>query len=600
MAFDRTLVDDVLKQTDIVDVISNYINVIKKGRNYVAVCPFHDDKNPSLMISKEKQIFKCFVCGHGGTAISFVQDYEKIPFGDAIRKVADIAGFADPRLVETKKALPIDAALVPLFNCITDLAVFYQYGLSTPEGSAGLDYLNSRNLDEPIRAKYQLGYALADGKKAIQFLTSKGHSLKTIEAIGISNGIASTLTDRNAGRVMFPIADANGQVVGFSARRIVDSDEAKYINTPETKIFHKATLLYNYQNARRTARHDGYIYVLEGFMDIYALSKVGIESAVALMGTNMSKEHIALLRKLGVEIRLCLDGDRAGQSAMMKIITQLGEERLPYRIVNNQNDERDPDDILQEEGPDALKAYMARLINRAEFALNYYKQTNTLKTMEERKRLVADFIPILNGATNPLEFEEYINELSRVSEFSVDSIKQIVNKSRDKDDHDNYVGIMAEFHAERRTYKRYQLAERALLTMMLSDPHAVDFYSTRVEYFYEELYRNIANFIVEYKMKNERLDLPTLLSELSQSELDHKQEMQDEITAISLEKTHPECTEQVMEEYRKTILEEREKFYDKEVVNRAMVGKTAEEQGRIAAEYMAKRFPRAKPKDKDK
>lgn len=599
MAFDKTLVDDVLKQTDIVDVISSYINVIKKGRNYVAVCPFHDDKNPSLMISKDKQIFKCFVCGHGGTAISFVQDYEKIAFGEALRKVADIAGFSDPRLVETKRALPVDSALVPLYSCISDLAVFYQYGLSTPEGSAGLDYLNGRHLDEGIRAKYQLGYALADGKKAIQFLTSKGHSLKTIEAIGITNGLAAGMTDRNAGRVMFPIADGNGQVVGFSARRIVDSDEAKYINTPETKIFHKATLLYNYQNARRTARHDGYVYVLEGFMDIFALSKIGIESAVALMGTNLSKEHIALLRKLGVEIRLCLDGDHAGQSAMMKIINQLNDERLPYRIVNNQNDERDPDDILQEEGPEALKAYMGRLIHRAEFALNYYKQTNTLKTMEERKRLVADFIPILSAATNPLEFEEYINELSRVSEFSVDSIKQIVAKTREKAEPD-YAGIMAEFHSERRTYKRYQLAERALLTMMLNYPEAVDFYSSKVEYFYEELYRNIANFIVEYKMKNETLDLPSLLSELSQSDLAHKQEMQDEIASISLEKTHPQCTEQVMEEYRKTIFDEREKFYNKELLNRALVGKSAEEQGRIAAEYMAKRFPRAKPKDTDK
>jgi len=590
VAFDKSLVEEVLHQADVVEVISSYINVIKKGRNYVAVCPFHDDKNPSLMISKEKQIFKCFVCGHGGTAISFVQDYEKIAFGDAIRKVANLVGFSDPRLMENRRVVAVDEALQPLYKCINDLTLYYQYGLSTPEGKAGLDYLNSRSLDESLRNKYQLGYALQDGKGTIQYLTAKGHSLKTIENIGIAGlGSFAGFSDRNAGRVMFPIADANGQVVGFSARRIVDNDEAKYINSPETKIFHKATLLYNYHNALRTARHDGYVYVLEGFMDVYALSRVGIESAVALMGTNLSKEHLVMLRKTGAEIRLCLDGDNAGQSAMMKIFKQLDDEHLKYRIVSNQNDERDPDEILQEEGPEALKKYMNNLIDRAEFALNYYKQTNALKTLEERKKLVTDFIPLLVSTTNRLELEDYILNLAKSSGFTVETIKDLVRENQAKEEKGND-HVIAQFHPERKTLRKFQLAEREVLFQMLRNPAAVDFYQAKIEYFYDELYRNIANFIVEYKSKNEKIEIPTLLTELAQSEVDPKGQMQNEITTISLENFHPECTDTLLEECHQVIVEERQDLYDKEVLEKSLVGKTDIEKARIIAAYNKKKF----------
>ena len=170
MVYESSLVDDILKQADIVNVISSYINVIRKGRSFVSLCPFHDDKNPSMMISKEKQIFKCFVCGAGGNAISFVEKYERIPFAQAIRKTAEIIGFSDIRLTKPYEQVHVDETLVPLHECIEDLTTYYQYGLATEEGAAAREYLEKRHIDQDQQERFRLGYAIKDGKGTISFL----------------------------------------------------------------------------------------------------------------------------------------------------------------------------------------------------------------------------------------------------------------------------------------------------------------------------------------------------------------------------------------------------------------------------------------------
>ena len=199
MALDEELVKSVLKATDIVKVVSSYLNVTKKGKNYVAVCPFHDDTNPSLSINPEKQIFKCFVCGTGGTAISFVQKYERINFIDAVKKVADFSGYHDPRLDTKTYVKKVDETKTPLYKCLHDLTLYYQYALNTPEGKDGLDYFEKRHLDNTLRSKFLLGYAFNDGKATVQFLQSKGHSLKTIEDIGIASMLNGSYFDKNQG-----------------------------------------------------------------------------------------------------------------------------------------------------------------------------------------------------------------------------------------------------------------------------------------------------------------------------------------------------------------------------------------------------------------
>ena len=238
MAFDDSLINDVLKHADIVKVVSAYLPVIRKGKDYLAKCPFHDDTNPSMHISPELQIFKCFVCGTSGNAIGFVRKYEKLSFREAVKKVAEICDYHDPRLEDIHEAKVVDPRRAPLVKCLHDLTVYYQYALNSPEGKTGLDYFNNRHLDANLRSKFLLGYAFKDGKATCRFLEEKGHSLKTIEDIGIASSNNGVYSDRNAGRVIFPIMDANGEVVGYSARRLGDGPEAKYVNSPETYLFH--------------------------------------------------------------------------------------------------------------------------------------------------------------------------------------------------------------------------------------------------------------------------------------------------------------------------------------------------------------------------
>ena len=427
MPIDETLSQDVLKNADIVRVVSSFLEVTKKGKNYFAKCPFHDDNNPSLVISQEKQIFRCFVCGTSGNAITFVRKFLNVSFMEAMKKVAEISDYHDPRLEGQQIKKVVDPKKEPLIKCLKDLTLYYEYALNTEEGKIGLKYFEDRNLNSDIRIKYHLGYALKDGKGTCKFLQEKGHSLKTIEDIGIASIHNGESSDRNQGRVIFPICNADGEVVGFSARRLVESDEAKYINSPETYVFNKRTILYNYHIAKEKARSAGYIYICEGFMDVFALSKIGIDACVATMGTALTKEHIALLRKLNVEIRLCLDGDLPGQHAMMEISKLLQASGMSYRIVDNQGSSKDPDEILNQDGPEALKAYLNNLISKVDFTLNFYGKTNPLNTVEQKKALIKEFMPILLGTKSSLELDSYIKRLANITGFEADSIKQLLN-----------------------------------------------------------------------------------------------------------------------------------------------------------------------------
>lgn len=580
---DRELIDRIIKAADIVAVISSYIPVIKKGRNYEAICPFHDDTNPSLKISVDKQIFRCFVCGTSGNALGFIQKYEKITFIEALRKLANMVGIKDPRLEESQKYIYVDESKEPLFKALEDLTTYYSYALKTEEGSAALKYLEDRGLNETLRKEYQLGYAFVDGKNTIKYLTSKGHSLKTIEEIGIATHNNGVYSDRNYGRVIFPIHNIEGRVVGYSARRLDDSlDVAKYVNSPETSLFHKSDLLFNYHIAKKVARHNGYVYLLEGFMDVFALRKIGIESCLAIMGTALTKHHISLIRALGCEVRICLDGDNAGQDATMRIVKLFDEAQIPYRIVSNGGNTKDPDEILNSEGEDGLKKYLNTLLNRAEFALSYYKKNNTLRTLEERKQLVFDFIPILLHTKSRLELEDYFLSLASATSFPVEEIKNLYLKAKNKKDDDNTSSIYTSFKPERKELRRFFLAEKEVLYQMINHKDAVEFYIREIEFFFNEVYHHVANFIIDYYSKYSTIDLVAMLSELDMSDYPDKEKVSSELIELSMDKSHPEYSIELMNECKNTILKEREKIFTKQQVQTAFENMSPIEQ----AEYL--------------
>lgn len=588
MAIDPDLIEQVKKHADIVKVIQSYQALEGKGKDFVGLCPFHDDKHPSMNVSPSKRIFKCFSCGAGGDATIYVMKRENISFFEAMKKVSDISGYSDPRLEEKQFVKPVDEVKQKRLKCLADLTLYYQYALSSEEGKTGLDYLNNqRHLDEAMIKKYQLGYALKDGKTTIAYLQSKGHSLKTIEEVGIAFISNGTYYDKNNGRVIFPLCDKDGNVIGFSARALEKSD-AKYINTQETVLFHKSNVLYNYHIAKQKAHIDGFVYVLEGFMDVYALARIGIDSAVAIMGTALTEEHIKLLRQLNVEVRLCLDGDGPGQTNSMKASKLLEQSGINFSIVDNQNNPRDPDEILNEDGPNALRAYLNNLISRNDFALNYFMNVNPLKNSAQKSSLVQQFVPILAKMNNVLEYDTYCRKLSKITGFDVESIKKLVIEYRRGEVISS--NKVKNYSPERKILKKLQLAEKEMLYQMTSNKNAIIFYENKVGGFYDDTYRQIANYIVEFAKTHDEINVSDIIFEIEMNEAANSDELVNELTAIASETLHPDhCDEKLLDSLLDSIKNEKEKINEQNLMKQLLEGKDSKEQARILADYNARK-----------
>jgi len=610
MAYPRELIDDLLKASDIVSVIGSYINVIQKGRSFLAICPFHNDTNPSLNISREKQIYKCFSCGEGGNALTFVQKYEKISFDEAVRKLAEIVGFHDPRLLEKRPERHVNPDLVPLYKCINDLQAYYKYGLGTEEGKIAKAYLNERHIDEKEIGTFGLGYAMSDGQKTIQFLQAKGHSLRSIEGIGIAMARATGTSDSNAGRLIFPLFDHEGQVVGFSARRLKDDKSAKYVNSPETRIFQKSKVLYNYNVAKATAHHDGYIYILEGFMDVMALAKAGISSAVAVMGTNLSDDHIKMLRRLNCELRLCLDGDAAGQEGMMRMLNKLSKSGLSFRVVSNPGDLRDPDDILQQDGPEALVAAMNHLVDPFEFRLNYYTNVRPLETVEDRRKVFRSFVPYIAGIPAGPERETCIDKLAKATQFSARAISdRVLQYEGEKVGKEEAVDAVLHSHSSKRSAKvdperrKLDNAERCVLYYMLQDIDAVHYFQEAIDSFYDDIYQAAANYILAYvASRNASVELNLLIADIAGSGAENAEAVEQLIQELDDKKNrtiYPPYSREEIGACAKRIAEARREIYHNKQKQDVMLTGDDAEKLRFIAERIKERQRQSAKKGDD-
>lgn len=493
----------VLKNSDIVEVISSRIKVVKSGRNYKAICPFHDDKNPSLMISQEKQIFKCFVCGESGNAISFIQKFDKISFFDALKEVAKISGYNDSRFESLLvKKQNVNPELEELYKCLTEISHFYEISLyQSSFGKKGLDYLKNRGISDDVIQNFHIGYSLDDGQNIIKYLTDKKFSIKTIERTGIGRINTSTMSirDNNSGRIIFPIISKDDQVLGFSARRIFDNDTAKYINTESTEAFNKGNILYNLNKAKNEAKSSKYIYLVEGFMDVIALYRVNIKSSVALMGTALTKDQIKELRQLNVEVRICLDLDNAGQMNTINVIEKFEKEGINFKLVNNNVDfkEKDSDEILTVYGPEKLKKFAFDLIDSGEWLMNYYSKTLNLSNNNDKKKLVKLIIPYIAKLNSKFDIETYINKLSFKTGYSKPLLLEYLDKFKKSKLTDDDL-FLQEIVRNDKKLTKLELAQFKILKYMLEDKEAVELVSNSNLYFPTEMYRNIANLLIDY------------------------------------------------------------------------------------------------------
>lgn len=509
----REIIDEILSRANIVDVISAYIPVLKKGNAYRAVCPFHADTNPSLNISQNKQIFKCFACNKGGNAFTFVSEYEHISFYESVKKVAELIGFDDKSLhVESKEFIKKNSDLLSALTATKD---FYHYMLKTAVGEKAKEYFKSRDIDEEMQDYFSLGYSPKNSNLLIKTLENKNHEITTLDKAGITYRENSVIVDRFNSRVIFPIYNENLDVIGFSGR-IIEGEGAKYVNTSSTEVFKKSEVLYNYNNAKKESHTEKYVYVVEGFMDVFSLYKINIRSVVALMGTAFTAYHVKMLRKLNVEIRLMLDGDAPGQDAMEKIVDLLQKENLRFKVVNYGDCKLDPDEIYRQLGADSLKKIANDLISPHMFLLKNIKKKLDLKSIEGKKEFAFKLVPSLKYLETNLEREEFLKIISQESGISLKSLSELAKKYLiSKGEQENEVVFQKNDLKSNKT--GLIKAEENLICQMLLNSEAIqDFIDVENSMFYDDVYSVLYNYILDAYENKTPYNFNTLINKLNE------------------------------------------------------------------------------------
>ncbi|HDE8828869.1 TPA: DNA primase [Staphylococcus aureus] len=406
MRIDQSIINEIKDKTDILDLVSEYVKLEKRGRNYIGLCPFHDEKTPSFTVSEDKQICHCFGCKKGGNVFQFTQEIKDISFVEAVKELGDRVNVAvDIEATQSNSNVQIasdDLQMIEMHELIQE---FYYYALTkTVEGEQALTYLQERGFTDALIKERGIGFAPDSSHFCHDFLQKKGYDIELAYEAGLLSRNEENFSyyDRFRNRIMFPLKNAQGRIVGYSGRTYT-GQEPKYLNSPETPIFQKRKLLYNLDKARKSIRKLDEIVLLEGFMDVIKSDTAGLKNVVATMGTQLSDEHITFIRKLTSNITLMFDGDFAGSEATLKTGQHLLQQGLNVFVIQLPSG-MDPDEYIGKYGNDAFTAFVKN--DKKSFA--HYKVS-----------ILKDEI-----ARNDLSYERYLKELSHDISLMKSSILQ--------------------------------------------------------------------------------------------------------------------------------------------------------------------------------
>jgi DNA primase len=505
-----------------------------------------------------------------------VQNFEKISFPLAVKKLAESVNFVDPRLQGIQQTVLIDEKLEPFFKCLEDTLAYYQFCLASQSGKEATAYLNQRGITPPLIETFKLGYALQDGATTIPYLIKRGHLRSTIESLGIQASNNPNY-DRLAGRVIFPILNSEGRVVGFSGRILQDqAGQAKYVNSSESPIFSKGKILYHYHHIKLSAQKAGVVYVMEGFMDVIALHKAAIPNAVALMGTAFTSTHAQLLKRLNVEVRIALDQDKAGQEAMMKMIPSLNEAGMNYRFVVGLYPEKDADEILISQGEKGLVDHLNVVMNKIDFSLRYYQGQLSLDSTENRVTLIKRMVPLI-ASTPKLEQLDYLRRLGGLTGYTMQELQAMVKRLNEAKSSE---AIFKVYRPEAEVVTRLKRAEKALLFNMLINQYAIDFYTKNLDHFIDQVYQKIAEFLVSLARGSPPI-ITDLITLIATSELTNKDQLIREITSVIEDKNVPKADDIYLKELLETIQYERKKIILNHKITTSIAGKSEPDKARI-------------------
>ncbi len=479
---------NIQRKVNIVDVIAQYLPLEKKGKNYFAVCPFHDDHNPSMSISPEKQIYTCFVCGASGNVFNFIMNYEHVSFTKALDKVAQIAGISlgNHDVVRTVKK---ESKYDKLYKMFSITSKYYQNNIKTVYGKKALSYLSSRGITEEEITKFEIGLSLNDNNVS-KLLLSKGYDKNEIIDVGLCGDADGFTYDTFRNRIMFPLHDLDGNVVGFSGRIYNGEKESKYVNSKESVIFKKGKLLYNYHRAINYAREEKQIIVVEGFMDVIRLYTIGIKNVVATMGTAITKEHASLIRRLSKNVVLCFDGDKAGEKATISALEALEKIGLKPKIIRLEDD-LDPDEYVLKKGKEGFDNHLKNAMSALQFKLEIGKKKTDFNDYSEISKYLNDIAKELSKIDDPVVYELTIKKLSKETGVDVRTITSLISSIPKKSDR-----VIKKVDIEKKD--KYQMAEEYLVHYMLSRTDAILLYKNKVSYLTHKTLSLIAIKILDF------------------------------------------------------------------------------------------------------
>ena len=498
-------IEKIRKSANIIDIISSYIPLTQKGKNYFGVCPFHEDHSPSMSVSEEKQIYKCFSCGAAGNVFTFVSEYENVKFLEAVKIVAEKCGI--PFHGQVRKEKP--KAHAEDYEIMNLSLKFYQNNLNSVEGVKAKEYLQKRSLGEDVIKDFDLGLAIGGDYSLNKLLTNKKYSLDTIEKLGLANERNGFINDVFQRRIMFPIHDLDGNVVGFTGRIYEDSDQAKYINSKESEIFKKGQILFNYYRAKQEIKRKKEVILVEGNMDAIRMYSSGIKNVVALMGTSLTSEQVRIIKGLRAKIILMFDNDSAGEIATYQNGTILEEANLvPY--VVRLSGEKDPDEYIIKNGVEAILENIRSPISFLDFKLKYFKKDKDLNKVDDLASYIKEIIKDLKNINDPLTKELTLKKISEDYQVSLDLLRGELNKLEVKKE----VEVPQKKVAKTKLSK-YDKACENIIYFMMNDGKYVELFKKELGYFNEKKYRNLANEIIYYYEARGGMDFSAFISFIS-------------------------------------------------------------------------------------
>ena len=532
MKISEEKINEIRRSINIVDIIGEYIPITQKGRNYFAVCPFHDDHNPSMSISKEKQIYTCFVCGAHGNVFNFVMNYENKSFVEVLKKFANRLGL--PLDIDDYQEKKVDNKITSMYEIYDFASKYYQNNLLTKEGSEALLYLKNRGFTDDVIKEFGIGVSIKN--KLYQIYKSKKYNDDLLLDSGIctindDNIIYDTFIDR----IMFPLYDLDGKVNGFSGRIYRSENSSKYVNSKESDIFKKGNLLYNYHRAKESARKKDSIIIVEGFMDVIALYKIGIYNVVASMGTAITTTQAKLLRKLSSNIILCFDGDKAGEKATKACVKELSGSNVSVKVIRLKDD-LDPDEFINKYGKDKFIECMDNAMSLLDYEILSLKSETNFNDTKDVAKYVKDVVELLNDENDALVKEIIIKKLSSETKLSEIAIKKMI-KSKNKVE-------IRKSNVTSLKLNKYDKAERYLLFYMLRSSEVRNICKNNKCYFPTKEFRFLANEIIYYSQKHDNFLIADFISYLTD-----KEELLNAVNEIDILNIKEEYTKEEIMDY---------------------------------------------------